>query len=354
MSATGDRAMTNSIDRVTSRPADNVDVILRDGGTLRLRPPTRLDADELAAFFGRLSQRSLYLRFHGARRVDSAIALPFLDPDWDDLGALVGSLAHESGEDRIVALASYSRLRDPASAEVAFAVADEEQGRGIGTRLLEQLALRAAESGITSFLAEVMSENATALSVFRDAGFDIQRELEHGVVELRFPIAATDAIRERVEARDHVAVVASLRPFFAPRSMAVIGASSRRGSIGGELFRNVLAADYAGAAYPVNRSGEPVAGVRGYRALEEISDHVDLAVICVPGAQVLAAPTSALASGVRALCVISAGFAEVGSDGAARQEQLLALVRSHGARLIGPNCLGLWSNAVRLNATFAP
>ena len=66
MSATGDRAMTNSIDRVTSRPADNVDVILRDGGTLRLRPPTRLDADELAAFFGRLSQRSLYLRFHGA------------------------------------------------------------------------------------------------------------------------------------------------------------------------------------------------------------------------------------------------------------------------------------------------
>ena len=341
MSATDDRA-------------DNVDVILRDGGTLRLRPPTSWDADELAAFFGRLSQRSLYLRFHGARRVDSAMALPFLDPDWEELGALVGSLAHESGEDRIVALASYSRLRDPSTAEVAFAVADEEQGRGIGTRLLEQLALRAAESGITSFVAEVMSENAPALSVFRDAGFDIQRELEHGVVELRFPITPTESVQEHVQARDHVAVVASLRPFFVPRSVAVVGASSRRGSIGGELFRNILAADFAGAAFPVNRSGEPVAGVRGYRATDEIPEPVDLAVICVPGEQVLDAARSALASGIRALCVISAGFAEVGSEGVARQEQLLALARSHGARLIGPNCLGLWSNAVRLNATFAP
>src|SRR5207253_10767631 len=140
-------------------------------------------------FFAALSERSLYLRFHGALRPDARLVEPFLDPDWLERGSLLGTL-----EDRIVALASYARLRDPASAEVAFAVADEEQGRGIGTRLLEQLALRAAESGITSFLAEVMSENATALSVFRDAGFDIQRELEHGVVELRFPIAATDAI----------------------------------------------------------------------------------------------------------------------------------------------------------------
>src|SRR5689334_14776376 len=197
-----------------SRPTDNIDVILRDGGTLRLRAPATPDAEELEAFFRRLSQRSLYLRFHGARRVDSSIAEPFLDPDWNERGALVGSLAHDSGEDRIVALASYSRLRDPASAEVAFAVADDEQGRGVGTRLLEQLARRAAEVGITSFVAEVMGENSTALSVFRDAGFDITRALEHGIIELRFPIAPTEKVRERVEARDHVAVVASLRPFF--------------------------------------------------------------------------------------------------------------------------------------------
>ena len=79
--------------------------------------------------------------------------------------------------------------------------------------------------------------------------------------------------------RDHVAVRASLRPFFKPDAVAIIGASRRRGSIGGELFRNVLEADFAGAAYPVNRGGEPVAGVRAYSSIEEIPDAVDLAVI---------------------------------------------------------------------------
>ena len=124
--------------------------------------------------------------------------------------------------------------------------------------------------------------------------------------------------------------------------------------IGGELFRNIIEADFAGAAYPVNPAGEAVAGVRAYRTIEEIPDPVDLAVICVPGARVLAAAEEALRKGVPALCVISAGFAEVGSEGAARQEQLLALVRAHGARLVGPNCLGIAVPALGLNATFAP
>jgi acetate---CoA ligase (ADP-forming) len=253
-----------------------------------------------------------------------------------------------------VALASYARLRDPATAEIAFAVADEEQGRGIGTRLLEQLALRAAEAGIAGFVAEVMAGNRAALAVFADAGFEVARELEAGEVELRFPIAATEGFRVRVEERDHVAVAASLRPFFEPRSVAVVGASRRRGSIGGELFRNVLDADFTGAAYPVNRTGEPVAGVRAFTSIEGIPDPVDLAVVCLPGAQVLDAARAALERDVRALCVISSGFAETGAEGAERQERLLELVRAHGARLVGPNCLGIAASGPRLNATFAP
>jgi acetyl coenzyme A synthetase (ADP forming)-like protein len=326
-----------------------VDVILRDGGTLRLRPPVAADADALVAFFAGLSERSLYLRFHGALRPDARLVEPFLDPDWIERGSLVGTL-----EDRIVALASTARLRDPATAEIAFAVADEEQGRGIGTRLLEQLALRASEAGIASFVAEVMAENRAALAVFADAGFEVARELEHGEVELRFPIKATEGFRERVEERDHVAVAASLRPFFEPTSVAVVGASRRRGSIGGELFRNVLEADFTGAAYPVNRGGEPVAGVRAFTSIEEIPDPVDLAVICLPGGQVLDAARTALEKGVRALCVISSGFAETGAEGLERQERLLGLVRAHGARLVGPNCLGIAVSGPRLNATFAP
>jgi acetyl coenzyme A synthetase (ADP forming)-like protein len=339
------------MDTVTS-VADAVDVILRDGRTLRLRPPRREDADALLEFFRSLSERSLYLRFHGYSALDARLVEPLLEPDWVERGALLGALANADGE-QVVAVANYVRLRDPAVAEAAFAVADEHQRRGIGTRLLERLAARASEVGIERFVAEVLADNRDMLGVFEAAGFELTRELEGGELEVQFPIAPTEHFLERVEVRDHTAVTASLRPFFEPRSVAVIGASRRRGSIGGELFRNILAGDFAGAAYPVNRDGEPVAGVRGYAWIEEIPDDVDLAVISLPAGAVLGAAEQALRKGVRALVVISAGFAEVGSEGAERQERLLALVRAHGARLIGPNCLGVAVAGPSLNATFA-
>jgi len=324
-------------------------VILRDGSTLRLRVPGPADEAALGDFFGSLSERSLYLRFHGVRRVDQALVARYLAPDWHSHGVLVGSL-----EGRIVALAEYVRLRDERAAEVAFVVAEQLQGRGVATRMLEQLAARAAAHGIERFVAEVMSENTAMLAVFRDAGFAVSRTLESGEIEVTFPIATTDVFRARVDERDHIAVTASLRPFFTPRTVAVIGAPKRRGSIGGELFRNILAADFAGSVFPINRAGEAVAGVRGYRTIAEIPDPVDLAVLCVPGQYVLGAAEEALAAGVRALCVISAGFAEVGREGRSRQDELVALVRAHGARLVGPNCLGIAVPPLGLNATFAP
>jgi acetyl coenzyme A synthetase (ADP forming)-like protein len=327
------------------------DVILRDGGTLRLRPPAAADVPALIDFFDRLSPESRYQRFHGGVRMTQQLVETFVDPDWDDLGSLVGTLGDDG---RIVALAQYVRLRDPASAEVAFAVADELQGRGIGTRLLEQLAAEAAVHGIESFVAEVLTGNRPMLRVFEDAGFDVTRRLAAGEVEVRFRITPTAGYRERVDLRDHQAVEVSLRPFFAPRTVAVFGASPRRGTIGGELFRNVLVGEFSGAAYPINRTGTPVAGVRAYTTAAQIPDEVDLAVICVPAAHVLEAADEALRHGTRALCVISAGFTETGTEGRQRQDELLALVRAHGARLIGPNCLGIAVSGVRLNATFGP
>ncbi len=325
------------------------DVILRDGSTLRLRAPLPDDADAMLEFFESLSERSRYLRFHGFPALGPKLVAPFLDPDWEERGALAGWL-----EGRMVALANFVRLRDPRRAEVAFTVADDYQGRGIGTRLLEQLAVLAADAGVEQFVAEVMPDNRNMLVVFRDAGFDVTRELDGGSVEVHFPIAPTERYRDQVAERNHVAVRASLQPFFEPACVAVIGASARRGSIGGELFRNVLSADFAGAAYPVNRGGDPVAGVHGYKRVADIPDTVDLVVICLPGEHVLDAAQEALEAGVKALVVISAGFAEIGAEGRVRQERLLELVRAHGARMIGPNCLGISSATTRLNATFAP
>jgi acetyl coenzyme A synthetase (ADP forming)-like protein len=338
---------------VTSALDAATDVILRDGSTLRLRPPRGDDAVSLVALLERLSEESSYRRFHGFRAPGVELVAGWLEPDWQERGALLGMLADDDGGELAVALGNYVRLRDASAAEAAFVVADEYQGRGVGTRLLEQLAARAAKVGIERFVASVRAENRPMLEVFQRAGFAVERELEGGEVEVAFPIAATASYIERVESRDHVGVVASLRPFFEPKTVAVLGASARHGTIGGELFRNILRGDFVGAAFPVNPSGTPVAGVQAYRSVEEIPQPVDLVVICVPAAAVLDATAEALRAGCRALVCVTAGFAEIGSEGAERQRELLALVRSHGARLIGPNCLGIAVSGPRVNATFA-
>ncbi|MDX6411821.1 MAG: hypothetical protein QOE91_1337, partial [Gaiellaceae bacterium] len=251
---------------------DVSDVVLRDGSTMRFRPPQARDSVALLEFFRNLSDRSLYLRFHGHPAIDELLVDPVLEPDWIERGALVGLEG-----DRIVSLASYMRLRDAASAEVAFAVADELQGRGIATRMLERLGALANVVGIEEFVAEVMPDNSAMLRVFAEAGYETSRVTESGTTEVRLRLAPTDVLVSRIDERDHVAVAASLQPFFSPAGVAVIGASARAGSIGGELFRNILRGEFAGIAYPVNRFGEPVAGVRAYESIAEIGEPVDLA-----------------------------------------------------------------------------
>ncbi len=338
--------------RPPAHQAGAADVILRDGRTLRLRPPLRDDRDALVDFLIALSSASMASRFHGAVSPRAALIEPFLDPDWRERGALIGVMSGPGGE-RVVGLASYDRLRDPAAAEVAFAVADDLQGVGVGTRLLEQIALRAGEGGIERLVFEILSGNRSMLRVVADAGLPFEQRISRGVIEVTMRIEPTAAYAVRVDERDHVGVAASLRPFLAPASVAVYGASARRGAIGGELFRNIVDAGFEGPVYPVNRGGEAVAGVPGRTSLADVQPAVELAVICVPAAAVQAAAADALGAGVRSLCVVSAGFAEVGAEGGARQEALLALVRAHAGRLIGPNCLGVAATACRLNATFA-
>ena len=104
--------------------SDVRDVILRDGGTLRLRAPGDGDAGAVLEFFSRLSEQSVYRRFHGFPSIRPETVEPFLDPDWDDRGSLIGTMSVDGEGEQVVALANYVRLRDPSRAEVAFAVAD--------------------------------------------------------------------------------------------------------------------------------------------------------------------------------------------------------------------------------------
>jgi acetyl coenzyme A synthetase (ADP forming)-like protein len=324
------------------------DVILREGSTMRLSQPTRDDRDAIMALIRRLSSTSLYHRYRGLPVLDDRLIAGYLDADGDARGALIGVR-----DGLVVALGTYDRLRQPDMAEVAFMVDDPLHGRGVGTRLLEQLAEMAAAAGIYRFVAEVSADNHRMLELFKDAGFDVARQMDYATVEVMFPIANTDTYQERVDRRDHSATVASLAPLLQPRSIAVLGASARSGSIGNAVVRNLVDAGFPGAIYPLNRQGHPVAGIPGLRSATQLPATVDLGVICVPAEHVVRIADQALRAGVRALCVISAGFAEAGAAGQGRQDELLERVRMHGARLLGPNCLGIAVPAARLNATFA-
>ncbi len=148
----------------------------------------------------------------------------------------------------------------------------------------------------------------------------------------------------------------SLDALLKPRTVAVVGASRTRGTIGAELFHNLIVNGFTGAVYPVNPGAGAVQGVKAYPTVAAVPDAIDLAVIVVPAARVPAVVDDCVAVGVKALLIVTAGFAETGVDGKAAQDALLAKVRAAGMRMVGPNCLGLLNAdpAIALDATFAP
>ena len=148
----------------------------------------------------------------------------------------------------------------------------------------------------------------------------------------------------------------SLDPLLRPRAVAVIGASRSRDALGGAILHNLLEAGFQGPVYPVNPNTSHVQSVPAFPDVESIPGLVDLAVIVIPASQVLEAVEACGRKGVQALVVISAGFKEIGPEGAEREQAIVAAARRHGMRLVGPNCLGLLNtdSAVSLNATFAP
>lgn len=328
------------------------DVVLRDGSTIRVRKMQPSDDQALFSLFESLSEESRWLRFFSLAKGGALAAEARRETNLDRTFGLV---ALSGAEERVVGHAFYAGL-DEHRAEVAFTIADDFQGRGLGTILLGQLAEVATTNGVQTFEAEVVAANHAMLNVFRESGFPIEVNARAGQLHVTMPTSFTGDAIERFERRESIAAVNALKLFFNPRSVAVIGASRKRGTIGGELFHNLLSYGFDGPVYPVNPASEVVQSVPAYKSVEAIPGPVDLAVIVVPADKVIETAESCGRKGVKALVVISAGFSETGKRGQDLQGELVRTCRAAGMRIIGPNCMGIINadQGVRLDATFAP
>jgi acyl-CoA synthetase (NDP forming)/RimJ/RimL family protein N-acetyltransferase len=327
------------------------DIVLRDGSTAHLRPIRADDADALVDFYSQVSEQSKYFRFFAPYPVLSERDVErFTHVDHARRVAFVVL----RGDD-IIAVARYDGL-DDREAEVAFLVQDDYQGRGLGQLLLEHLAEAGRERGYERFVAEVLPENSRMIQVFREQGYAVDDDFEDGVLRMVFPIDPTDTAVGVMQAREHRFEAASVERIFNVSSVAVVGASRRQDTIGQVLIRNLVLGGFTGAVYAVNQHADAISGLPAYDSVQAIPGDVELAVIAVPAESVADVVLDCAAKGVRALVVISSGFAETGEDGRKAQRRLLGLCRSYGLRLVGPNCLGVINTAaaVSLNASLSP
>ncbi|WP_427132454.1 GNAT family N-acetyltransferase [Pseudarthrobacter sp. S9] len=344
---------------MVDQPADGVypeyweaDVVLRDGGTAHLRPIHPSDSEAVQAFHTGQSQKSIYMRFFAFKsKLSSKELKRFTEVDYKDRVALVITIGGE-----IMGIGRYDRLEDPEEAEVAFNIADAHQGRGIGSILLEHLAAAARENGIRKFSAEVLPENRKMLMVFSDAGYDVKRHFDDGVVSLEFNIDPTDRSRAVMESREHRAEARSIQELLAPSSVAVVGASRKWGSVGYQLLEHVIEAGFTGPVYAINPEALELAGMLSFGRLSEVPGPVKLAIIAVPYDEVPKVVEDCGTAGVKGIVVATAGYADDGERGLARQRELVREARANGMRVIGPASLGIVNThpAVSLNASMAP
>ena len=330
---------------VQERPP--VYALLADGTTVEIRLAVPADFDAVKAMHEAMSSDNSYLRFFNVSRLSAEREAGRICRNPAPGSAAL--LAVANGE--VVGVASYVPLReDPITAEVAFAVADHMHHRGIATLLLEHLVSLARSRQITTFTAETLTENQAMLGVFTEVGLPVRRRYREGVIDLTFPLPGpgdSDSYSDAVAERERRADVASLRHVFAPESVAVIGASRRRGTVGRAILDNIRAAGYAGRVYVVNPHARQVGGEPGLASALDLPEPADLAVIAVPAAAVLDVAAQCGQRGVRSLVVITSGLDP------AHSAELLSVCRRHDMRLIGPDCFGVAVPSLGLDATFA-
>ncbi|MBI5586059.1 MAG: GNAT family N-acetyltransferase [Deltaproteobacteria bacterium] len=335
--------------------ADYGRLILRDGSSATVYLAGQKDQEAFLAFINRLSPESRYQRFFSMRLPDEKFIRGLCDSSnpRERLTLIVTRVIE--GAPRVIATGSYVVV-EPQKAEVAVMVDDAFQGKGLATLLLERLSLLAVRNGILCFQAVTHADNRRMLEIFQHSGFQLHQQTSQGVVDIELSVLPGEDSVTRSELRDRVYTTASLLPFFRPNAVAVIGASRKESSLGFLVVKSLMTNRFQGPVYPVNPKAEVIYSIRASHSVRELPEQVDLAIVIVPKEAVPQVVDDCAALGVRALIVISAGYAEEGVAGLRLQEALVEKVRGYGMRLVGPNCLGLMNTdpEFRLNASFSP
>ncbi len=354
------------------------DVVLRDGSTTHLRPIRPDDAPALQRFHVGQSERSTYLRFFAAmERLSDRDLVRFTTVDHDDRVALV-AVRTGAESDEILGVGRFDRVGTH-EAEVAFNIADAEQGRGLGSVLLEHLAAAARERGVRRFTAEVLPQNGKMLAVFKEAGYDVEQHVDDGIVTVSIDLDPTDRSRAVMADREHRAEARSMQGLLSARRVVLVGprpdvvaaaASAAPGSgvstdelIAQRVLANALggttherggtAHEPAGTAHAlpdgqelhvVGVTGPPAPGVRYWADLDDVPGPADLALLAVRPPEAIDAVRRLARLGVRGVVVLSGGYAETGPDGLALQRELLRVAHGAGMRVVGPASYGLFTS----------
>ncbi|KFG06299.1 MULTISPECIES: GNAT family N-acetyltransferase [Streptomyces] len=326
-----------------SRPP--VHALLADGTTVRVRAVERGDHDQLQGLYEEMSPENLRRRFFAAsRRSAEQAADRACTPPHAGHRAL---LAEREGQ--VIGLAEYEAGDTDGTAEISVAVADGLHHRGVGTLLIEHLVSAARAEGITTFTADTLSENNEVLRLFTDLGLRTFRTFDGPEVRWTIGLAEDDGYLTAVETRGRAADVASLVPLLRPRTVAVVGAGRKPGSVGRAVLHHLHTGGFTGRLFAVNPAAASLLGVPCHPSVAALPQTPDLAVLAVPAAAVPVTAEECGSAGVRALLVVTSGLDRD------QARALMAACRSHGMRLVGPNCLGVSHTdpAVRLDATFA-
>ncbi|HEU5426632.1 MAG TPA: GNAT family N-acetyltransferase [Actinocrinis sp.] len=314
--------------------------LLTDGRCVQIRAALPSDWQVVHDFATALGRSSVYHRFFGfpkypGKLLADAVCAPVAADGPRPRGSLLALL-----DGVVIGLAEWIRGKDPQEAEIAFAVADRLQGRGVATLLAEHLLDDADRAGLHRFTAITQAENRAMLEVFAGLGIPVRKVWDHGtwtvIADLKLDAAARVALLDAAARRERIADDASLRHLLAPSSIAVLG--DARGAAAAAVLRNL--SGFTGPVFVAGPDGGDLA----------TDAKVELAVITAPPELAPQAVRVCAQHGARAVIVTSTGFDDESGHA------LLDACRRSGVRLVGPGSLGVINTAVRggLNASLAP